>query len=92
MKFEWAPPKAEQNIKKHGISFNEAITVFSDPLSVTFDDPDHSFGEKRYIIIGTSTLGKLLFVSHAERDNGIRIISARRVTRKERKSYEQYEL
>jgi len=89
LKFEWNPNKAKKNIEKHGVSFDEAATVFSDPLSMTYDDPDHSYSEKRYIIIGTSHLGKLLFVSHVEKNDIIRIISARHLTRKERKQYEQ---
>lgn len=83
LKFEWNPNKAEKNIEKHGVSFDEAATVFSDPLSMTYDDPDHSYDENRYIIIGLSALGRLVFVSHLERDDTIRIISARQLTRKE---------
>ncbi|MBF0199956.1 MAG: BrnT family toxin [Desulfamplus sp.] len=89
MRFEWDPQKAEKNIEKHGISFGEAATVFSDPLSMTYDDPDHSYGENRHIIIGLSSFGELLFVSHLEGYDTIRIISARRLNRKERKRYEQ---
>lgn len=89
LKFEWNLEKAKKNIEKHGVSFDEAATVFSDKLSITYDDPDHSYGENRYIIIGLSTFGNLLFVSHAETDGIIRIISARRLTRNERKQYEQ---
>ena len=72
------------------MSFDEAATVFSDPLSMTYDDPDHSYGENRYIIIGLSSLDRLLFVSHVEREDIVKIISARKLTRKERKQYEQY--
>lgn len=89
LKFEWNPKKAKKNIEKHGVSFDEAATVFSDPLSMTYDDPDHSYGENRYIIIGLSAQGESLFVSHTETEDIIRIISARRLTRKERKQYEQ---
>jgi len=89
LKFKWNPNKAKKNIAKHGVSFDEAATVFSDPLSMTYDDPDHSYGENRYIIIGLSAFGKLLFVSHVETNDTIRIISARQLTRKERKQYEQ---
>ncbi|MEA1969697.1 MAG: BrnT family toxin [Thermodesulfobacteriota bacterium] len=89
LKFEWNPKKAKKNIEKHGVSFDEAATVFSDPLSMNYDDPDHSYGENRYIIIGLSAQGKLLFVSHTETDDRIRIISARRLTRKERKQHER---
>lgn len=89
LRFEWNPKKAKNNIEKHGVSFDEAATVFSDPFSMTYDDPDHSYGESRYIIIGLSALGKLLFVSHAETGDAVRIISARHLTRMERKQYEQ---
>ena len=89
LKFEWNQNKAKKNIEKHGVSFDEAATVFSDPLSITYNDPDHSYDENRYIIIGLSALGKLLFVSHTEIDDKIRIISTRQLTRKERKQYEQ---
>ena len=71
------------------MSFDEAATVFSDPLSMTYDDPDHSYGENRYIIIGLSSLDRLLFVSHVEREDIVRIISARKLTRKERNQYGQ---
>lgn len=89
LKFEWNQKKAKKNIEKHGVSFEEAATVFSDPLSMTYDDPDHLYGANRYIIIGLSSCGELLFVSHTEIVDTIRIISARRLTRKERKEYEQ---
>ena len=65
MQFEWDPKKAKQNFKKHGVSFDEAVTVFYDPLSATFDDPDHSLGERRLVTIGFSSLGRLLVVAHA---------------------------
>jgi uncharacterized DUF497 family protein len=86
--FEWDPEKAKQNFKKHGISFEEAVTAFYDPLSATFDDPDHSLGEYRYITIGLSSRGRLLVVAHAERGEGLRIISARPATAQERKRHE----
>jgi uncharacterized protein len=89
MKFEWNPDKAESNYKKHGVSFEEAATVFSDSLSVTFPDPDHSIGESRYVIIGVSRFGKLLMVAHTDRGDTIRIISARKATRPEWRFYEQ---
>ena len=90
MKFEWDPQKAVRNLNDHNVSFTEAATVFHDVLSITFPDPDHSIGEDRYIIIGTSHRGRLLFVSHAERgEDRIRIISARKATRNERKFYEE---
>ena len=92
LKFEWNLDKAKKNTDKHGISFNEAATVFSDPLSMTYDDPDHSHDENRYIIIGLSAFGNLLFVSHTETGDKIRIISARKLTKNERKQYEQKNL
>jgi uncharacterized DUF497 family protein len=89
MECEWDETKAAINLSKHGISFNEAQTVFHDPLYVDFYDPDHSLGEHRYIIVGMSRQGRLLLVSYAERDDVIRLISAREVTRTERKIYEE---
>ncbi|MDY6785840.1 MAG: BrnT family toxin [Cyanobacteriota bacterium] len=89
MEFEWNPQKAALNLDKHGVSFVEAATVFSDVLSMTFPDPDHSIGESRYVIIGISRFGHLLVVSHTDRGEKIRIISARKATRKERRYYEE---
>ncbi|BBD69877.1 hypothetical protein NIES4072_27870 [Nostoc commune NIES-4072] len=89
MEFEWNPDKAALNLEKHGISFPEAATVFNDPLSVTFPDPDHSIGESRYIIIGVSRFGQLLVVAHTDRGEKVRIISARKATRKEKRFYEE---
>jgi len=89
IEFEWDPEKATKNIKKHQVSFNEAATVFGDPLSMTFFDPDHSIDENRYITIGLSYLGRLLIVAHTDRDDHMRIISARKATRRERKFYEE---
>ena len=88
MQFEWNPKKAKRNLKKHGVSFEEAVTVFYDPLSATFDDPDHSVGEYRYITIGLSSRDRLLVVAHAERGEILRIISARLATAHERKKHE----
>jgi len=88
MQFEWDPKKAKQNLTKHGVSFDEAVTAFYDPLSATFDDPDHSENEQRYITIGFSSQGRLLVVAHAERRGNIRIISARSATAHERKKHE----
>jgi uncharacterized protein len=88
MHFEWDLKKAKQNVKKHGISFEEAATIFYDPLSATFYDPDHSEGEDRYITIGYSSQSILLVVSHTERENSIRIISARLASVQERKKHE----
>jgi uncharacterized DUF497 family protein len=89
MNFEWNADKAKANLAKHGISFEEAKTVFDDPLFVDFYDPDHSREEYRYIIIGHSQKGRLLIVSYTERKDGVRIISARETTRREREAYEQ---
>lgn len=89
MKFEWDTEKAAANLRKHGVSFDEAGTVFLDQLALSGPDPDHSVGEPRYITFGISSLGRLLAVSHTHRPGVIRIISARRVTRAERKLYEE---
>ncbi|MBO1347481.1 MAG: BrnT family toxin [Hormoscilla sp. GUM202] len=89
MEFEWNQEKAQSNLSKHGVSFDEAKTVFDDPLYMDFYDPDHSYDEHRYIIIGESQQGRLLLVSYTERGNAIRLISARVVTRMEREIYEE---
>jgi uncharacterized DUF497 family protein len=89
MEFEWDPDKANRNLAKHGISFPEAATIFADPLAITFFDPDHSEEEDRFLTFGLSSDGRVLVVSHTDRDERIRIISARKATRKERKSYEE---
>ncbi len=89
MEFEWDPNKAASNVTKHKVSFREAATVFRDPLSMTFDDPDHSNDEERFITIGRSTGGRLLIVAHTDRGDRIRIISARETTRSEREVYEE---
>lgn len=89
MQFEWDENKAANNRSKHGISFDEAKTIFDDPLYVDFYDPDHSQNEERYLIIGESNRGRLLIASYTERSLAIRIISAREVTKSERESYEQ---
>lgn len=89
MQFEWNTFKAENNLSKHNVSFQEAATVFGDPLSVTFPDPDHSIGESRYVIIGMSQLGRLLVVAHTERADAVRVISARPATRPEQRFYEE---
>jgi uncharacterized DUF497 family protein len=88
MDFDWDGRKAAHNLAKHRVSFTEAATVFYDPLSISFGDPDHSMDEERYITIGTSDRGRLLIVSHADQDDIIRIISARLMTPRERKIYE----
>lgn len=89
MDFEWDPHKAENNFIKHNVSFQEAATVLGDPLSITIYDPDHSKAEDRFITIGWSNQNRLLMVAHAERGEAIRIISARKLTSKERKEYER---
>lgn len=89
--FEWDEPKSQSNLKKHGVSFDEAKTVFSDELGRLMPDPDHSTSEERFILLGTSSYMRLLTVCHCERVNGqIRIISARKATIHERKQYEGY--
>lgn len=88
MEFEWDPEKAEINVRKHDVSFAHASTMFGDPLSLTFHDPDHSDEENRYITIGSSADDVLLIVSHTDREERIRIISARKATRRERRIYE----
>lgn len=89
MEFEWNPDKAALNVEKHSVSFQEAATVFNDPLSATFPDPNHSIGESRYIIIGISRFGQLLVVAHTDRGEKTRIISARKATRQEKRFYEE---
>jgi hypothetical protein len=89
MLFDWDTNKAARNQSKHQVSFEEAKTVFDDPLYVDFYDPDHSEAEERYLIVGTSNQGRLLIVSYTERQNSIRLISAREVTRTERQAYEE---
>ncbi|MCX5831310.1 MAG: BrnT family toxin [Deltaproteobacteria bacterium] len=88
MKFEWDKDKERRNIRKHAISFDEAVTVFYDPLSATIADPDHSIEEVRLITIGYSSQGRLFVISHTERGEAIRIISARPATILERKRHE----
>jgi hypothetical protein len=89
MEFEWDPRKAEENLRKHKVSFTEAATVFGDRLAVTDYDPDHSLGEDRCITIGWSYRRRLLMVAHTDRGDRTRIISARELTRAERETYEQ---
>jgi uncharacterized DUF497 family protein len=88
MEFEWDDRKAEYNLQKHGVSFTEAATVFYDPLSITFDDPDHSDEEDRFITIGASAQARILMVAHTDRGDRIRIISARTLRPRERRLYE----
>jgi uncharacterized protein len=89
MRFSWDPKKAADNLKKHGVSFVEASTVFRDVFSATGSDPDHSIGERRYVTFGNSIKHRLLVVAHTEDNYTVRIISARPVTRLERKIYEE---
>lgn len=88
MRFSWDPDKDALNQREHGVSFEEASTVFGDPLAVTIPDPDHSIGEERLLTMGHSGTARLLVVSHTEEGDNIRIISARPSTAHERKDYE----
>lgn len=88
MEFEWNDAKADENERKHGVSFVEAMTVFGDPLSLTGYDPDHSEDEERYITMGMSASGRLLVVSHTDRGGRVRIISSRAASGRERRDYE----
>jgi len=87
VKFEWDPRKAVANLRKHGVSFDEAMAVFADRESITIPHPDHSEGEERFLIVGSSSRGQVLVVSHAERGDNIRIISARRAAARERRKH-----
>lgn len=89
MIFEWDPKKARRNLRVHGVAFEEVAIVFLDPLAVTYPDPDHSAGEDREITIGYSSGQRLLFVSHCQRGERTRIISARKATRRERNQHEE---
>ena len=89
MRFAWDQKKASNNLAKHGVSFEEAATVFGDPLSNTFPDPDHSMAEQGFIIIGLSEQGRIVVVAHTDDGDVVRVISAREATRGERKSYEE---
>ena len=89
--FEWDEKKADQNIRKHSVSFEEAATVFGDPFSITSYDPLHSKDEDRFVILGMSNKNRLLVVVHTERGDKIRIISARKATKKEKRQYESNE-
>lgn len=88
MRFVWDRRKAIKNFRKHSVSFDEAVTVFYDPLSATFDDPDHSDDEERFITVGYSSHNRLLMVGYTERGETIRIISARSANAHERKRHE----
>lgn len=87
--FEWDPAKAAANLVQHGVSFEEAATVFQDPLAKIHDDPDHSGAEQRAIIVGHTLQGQIVLVSFTDRGSKIRVISARSVTRQERHDYEE---
>ena len=87
--FEWDGTKAAENLAKHGVAFDEARTVFGDTLSVTVADPDHSEVEGRFLTVGRSASGKTLVVVHTDRGQNVRVISARRATRRERQAYEE---
>ena len=89
MRFEWNARKAAANLRKHGVSFDDAASVFFDPLSATGDDPDHSLDERRFVTFGMSSSGRLLVVAHVQNDDVIRIITARHAVRAERKLYEE---
>lgn len=89
MEFDWNPTKAEQNLRKHGVSFTEAATIFADPLELLIYDPDHSVIEDRFVSIGMSASGRLLVVGYTERGSTIRLILARRATMPERIDYDE---
>ncbi|HEY3319413.1 MAG TPA: BrnT family toxin [Planctomycetota bacterium] len=89
MEFQWDGDKAARNVAKHGVGFTEAATIFGDPLALTFGDPDHSEDEDRFLTFGCSSTGRLLVVSHTDREEATRIISARVATRRERRIYEE---
>lgn len=88
MRFEWDRQKAEANLRKHRVSFDEAVTIFYDPLAATFEDPDHSVGEHRFITVGRSSSDRLLVAAHVEHGATLRIITARLASAKERKRHE----
>ena len=86
---EWDDEKATANKRKHGVTFEQAVAVLEDPLSVTFRDPDHSLDEARFLTFGHDSAGRILMVAHTDRGDAVRLISARRATRAERKVYEE---
>lgn len=88
-RFQWDPEKAAANLRKHGVSFEEASTTFGDPLSITISDRRHSETESRFLLIGASAWTRILVVVHTERGDEVRIISARLATRSERRQYEE---
>jgi len=89
IEFEWDAAKAETNFRKHSVSFDEAVSAFYDALSVTIPDPDHSVNEARFLLIGMTVTRRLVVVGHTDRGRRVRIINARRATRRERASYEK---
>ena len=89
MVFEWDARKAEQNLKKHGVSFDEAASAFSDPFALTINDPDHSLDEPRFVTIGMTAEQRLVTIAHTDRGDAVRLIGARQATRKERQDYEE---
>lgn len=89
MDFEWDLRKAAENLERHGVSFEDAASVFGDPLAITFDDPGHSFGERRWLTFGNTADGRLLVITHTVRRKRVRLISARPATRNERRIYEE---
>lgn len=89
MDFEWDPDKDAENQRKHGVAFDEASTVFGDPLAWTITDPDHSADEERFLTTGNSASQRMLIVAHTDRESRVRIISARDVTAAERRTYEE---
>jgi uncharacterized DUF497 family protein len=91
LRFEWDPRKARDNVAKHGVAFEEAVTVFGDPLGRITDDPRHSAGEERFVLLGQSARRRLLVIMFTERGDAIRLISARKATRRERRIHEESE-
>jgi uncharacterized DUF497 family protein len=89
MNFSWDDEKARSNVRKHGVSFQEASTAFGDPLSMTIDDPDHSVGEQRLLLLGQTYAGRLVVVAHTDDGETVRIVSARLAERYERRTYEE---
>ena len=89
LRFTWDAKKSAANERNHRVSFAEAATAFADPLSITVPDPEHSEGEERFLLLGLSHRGRLLVISHTERDDTIRLISARRANRREQTAYEE---
>jgi uncharacterized DUF497 family protein len=87
--FEWDPAKARRNRWKHRVTFEEAVSVFGDPLALTYSDPGHSVSEMRFITVGVSSAGRVLVIAHMDRNENFRIISARKATRRERNDYEE---